>query len=144
MVFLLFMWMIVFMKVKEVILGLMVQNLGVGIKISVTFSFTMMEKVLMLMGEVDLGLRPSSLPPIIQVYFVDHWVLIAMVMIEVDIGLRPANFLHITMVDYTLPTQGFLNNLFKGVFKEKIHIIIYLLFLSKHTTTLSFKHVTTS
>ena len=30
-------------------------------------------------------------------------------------GLRPENFLHITMVDYTLSTQGYLNNIFQGV-----------------------------
>ena len=83
-----------------------------------------MYKVLMVMGEVDIGLIPAPLPPIIQVCLVNHWVFLVMAMIELDIGLRPANFLHITMVKYTLSAQGFLDNLFQGVFKEKIHIKI--------------------
>ena len=53
----------------------------------------------MAMGSVDLGLRPSLLPPIIQVILVDHPISIVMVITEVKIGLRTANFLHITMVE---------------------------------------------
>ena len=45
-----------------------------------------------------------------------------MVIIEVSIGIIPANFLHITMVGYTFPTQGFLKKLFEGVFKDKLHL----------------------
>ena len=63
---LLAMWMIVSMKIKEVIVGLMVQDLELGFKISDTLPFTIMEKVLMVMGEVDLGIRPSPIPTIIQ------------------------------------------------------------------------------
>ena len=37
-----------------------------------------------------------------------------MVMTEVDIGFRAANFLHITMVEYTLTTQGFTKNPIQG------------------------------
>ena len=51
------------------------------------------------MGEVDLGLRPALLPPIIQVILVDHNFFIVVVITEVEIGLRPDNFMHITMVD---------------------------------------------
>ena len=59
----------------------------------------MLEKVLMVLGEVDLGLGPSLLPPIIQVIMVDHLVFIVMVITEVDIDITPANFTYITMVD---------------------------------------------
>ena len=58
----------------------------------------MLDKVLMALGEVYLGLGSDLLPPIIQAIMVDHLVLIVMVIIEVGIGLTPANFLHITMV----------------------------------------------
>ena len=53
----------------------------------------------MVLGEVDLGLGPSLLPPIIQVIMVDHLVFIVMVITEVDIDITPANFTYITMVD---------------------------------------------
>ena len=36
-----------------------------------------------------------------------------------NIGLITATFLHITMVDYTLYTQGYLKNLFHGVCQDK-------------------------
>ena len=59
----------------------------------------MMDKLLTVMVEVYIGLRPAPIPSIIQVLLVDHWVFIVMFMTEVDIGLIPDNFLHITMVD---------------------------------------------
>ena len=59
----------------------------------------MMDKLLTVMVEVYIGLRPAPIPSIIQVLLVDHWVFIVMFMTEVDIGLIPDNFLHITMVE---------------------------------------------
>ena len=53
----------------------------------------------MVLGEVDLGLRTSLLPPTIQFIMVDHLVFIVTVIKKVDIGITPANFLHIAMVD---------------------------------------------
>ena len=53
----------------------------------------------MALVEVDLGLVPPLLLPIIQVIIVDHLVFIVMVITEVVIGLTPANFLHIIMLD---------------------------------------------
>ena len=49
--------------------------------------------------EMDLGLVPALLPPIIQLTMVDHLVFIVMLITEVRIGLTSAKFLHITMVD---------------------------------------------
>ena len=43
------MWIIVFIKIKEVVIGLMMQGVEVGIKISVTPPFTMMDKLFMVM-----------------------------------------------------------------------------------------------
>ena len=109
------MWTILFTKIKEVIVGVIVKYMEVGLKRSADTPFTMMDKLLMVMGEMDLGLRPDPLTPIIQVCLVDNWVLIVRVMTGMDIGLIPAKFLRITMVDYILPTQGFLKKLFEGV-----------------------------
>ena len=53
----------------------------------------------MALVEVDIGLIPDLLPPIIHFIMVDHLIFIVMVITEVVIGLTPANFLHITMVD---------------------------------------------
>ena len=53
-----------------------------------------------------------------------------MVMVEVGIGLIPVNFIHINIVDYTLPTQGLLKKLFQGVGKEKIQNKTILIILT--------------
>ena len=71
----------------------------------------------------------SPYPPHHSGYIGRSLVFIVMVMTEVVIGLRPANFIHITMVDYTFPTQGFLKKLFQEVWKDKIHIKIILIIL---------------
>ena len=76
------------------------EDVELGLKRSATLPFTITEKVLMFMGEVDIGLRPAILPPIIQVSLVDHWIFLFVVMREVYIGLRPTNFLHINMVGF--------------------------------------------
>ena len=52
----------------------------------------------MVLVEVDLGLGPVLLPPVIHVVMVDHLVFIVMVITEVDIGTTQDNFLHTTMV----------------------------------------------
>ena len=84
---------------KEEIVGMMVQDVEVGLNISATLHFAMLEKVFMVMREVYIGIRPALVPPIIQEILVDHQYFIVMVMTEVDIGNRPVNFLHITMVN---------------------------------------------
>ena len=81
----------------------------------------------MVMVEVYLGLRTAPLHLIIQVCLLYHRVFIGIFMREVYIGLRPAKFLHITMVVYALPTQGFVKKLFQGGWKDKIHIKIILI-----------------
>ena len=58
------------MKMKDVIVGVMVKDVEVSLKRSATVPFTMMDKVLMMMGEVDLCLRPPPIRPIIQVCLV--------------------------------------------------------------------------
>ena len=123
---------------------MMMQDLELGLKISVNLLFTMLENVLMMMGEVDIGLSPAVISPIIQVMLVYHWVFIVMVMAEVDICPIPANFIHINMVDYTLPTPGFLKSIFQEARKEKSTPKLSLLFLSKNFTTPSSKNYTTS
>ena len=61
-------------------------------------NFSMLDKVLMSLVEVGLGLRPALLPYIIQMIMVDHLVSIVMVITEVNIGITPF-FLRITMMD---------------------------------------------
>ena len=83
---------------REEIVGVMLQEMGVGTKRSTTRTCSMLEKVLMELGEVDLSIVPDLLPSIIQFIMVDHLVFKVIVIIEVDIGIISANFLHITMV----------------------------------------------
>ena len=40
----------------------MTEDVNLGLKIPDTISFTMVDKVLMLMGELDIGIRPATLP----------------------------------------------------------------------------------
>ena len=93
----------------------MMEDVELDIKRPATLTFTITEKVLMVTGEADIGLRPEPLPPIIQVSLVDCLVFLFMFMREVDIGFRLYTFLHITMVDYTLATQGFQEAIPRGL-----------------------------
>ena len=84
---------------EEEIVGVKVKDMEVGLKRSTTLPCSMLEKVFMALGEIDLGIVPALLPPIIQLIMVDHLVFIVMLITEVGIGLTSAKFLHITMVD---------------------------------------------
>ena len=98
----------------------------------------------MMVGEVDIGLRPYPLPPIIHVNLLEHWVFIVIFMTETGIVLIQDNFIHIIMVGYTFPTQGFLKKLFQGVRKEKTHIktILIILIQEYHDTVIQECHDT--
>ena len=85
---LLAMLIIVFMKTKEKIVGVMVQDVEVGTNRSATLIFTIMEKMLMVMEEVDLSFIPAPLPPIIRVFLVYHCVSIVVVMRVLYIGIK--------------------------------------------------------
>ena len=84
---------------KEEILDIMVQDMELGPKKTTTSSYSMLEKVLIKLEEVNLCLIPALLPPIIQVIMVDYLVFIITMITEVGIGITPANFLHINMVE---------------------------------------------
>ena len=61
---------------KEEIVGVMLKNMEVGLKISNTIPCSMLDKVLMELVEADLGLIPAPPLPIIQVVLVDYQVFI--------------------------------------------------------------------
>ena len=84
---------------KEYIVGVTVQETEVGLKRSITLPLFMLGRVLMALVEVNLGLRPAILSPVIQVIMVNNLVLIAMLIKKVNIGLTPANSIHISMVN---------------------------------------------
>ena len=42
-----------------------------GLKIPDTLPFSIVDKVLIVIGELDIGLRPATLPPITQATMVD-------------------------------------------------------------------------
>ena len=70
------------------------QDMRVCLKISTISPCSMLDKVLIELGEVYIGIRPTLIPPIIQMIMVDHLVCIVMVITEVDICITPANFMH--------------------------------------------------
>ena len=61
---------------KEKKVGVMAQEIAVGPKILNTCTCSMLKKLLMVLGEVDLVLGPALVPPTIQVIIVDHMVFI--------------------------------------------------------------------
>ena len=84
---------------KEKVAGVTVQDIELGPKRPNTSIYSILEKVLIMLGKVYLELRPTLKPPIIQVIMVYHLVFIVTEIIEVEKGLTPANLLHITMMD---------------------------------------------
>ena len=64
----------VFMVMNEVIVVVIMEDVYLGFIRPASITFKIMEKVLMEMVEVDIGLRPSPLSTIIQVRLVYHWV----------------------------------------------------------------------
>ena len=128
--------MILLMKMQEVVVRFMTEGVEVDLQRSSNLPFTMPEKSLMVTGEFYIGIIPAPLPPIIQVSLVDCWVFLFMVTREVEIGLIIANFLHITMVYYTLYTQDPPKELYQGVWKEIFHIktILIILIQARHST----------
>ena len=96
------------------------EDMDLGLKRPSTLPFTIIEKLFMVMGEVAIGIVPSFLPTVIPVAVVYCWSFLFIFMREFIIGIRSATLLHISMVYYTLYTQGFLNKLFQGEYEEKI------------------------
>ena len=84
---------------EDEIVGVKVHYTEVGMNISTIIPCSMLEKVLMTLGEVDLGFGPSILPPIIHVIMVDHLVFIVIEITELGICITPASFLHINMAE---------------------------------------------
>ena len=84
--------------------------MGLGLKGPAALPFKIMDKVVMLIREVDIGLKPEPFPPIIQVSLVDFWVLLKLFMRYFDMSLIPATFLHITKVVY-IPRGGWGENI---------------------------------
>ena len=117
--FLLVVYTILFMVTKEVIVVVMTEDLDLSLKRPATIPLIFVYKVLMVVGEMDIGLRPALLPPIIRVGLLDSWIDMFMFMRGFYIGIIPSTFLHITMVDYTFYAQGSLNNKFQGACDEK-------------------------
>ena len=66
--------MMVFKKMKEVIVRAIKKDVEVDLKRSDTLPITMMDKVLMVIGEVYVGIKPPPLLPIIKVRLLNHWV----------------------------------------------------------------------
>ena len=98
----------------------MVENVDLGLKGTSTITFLITKKVLMVIGEVDIGIRPDPITPITPAILVYRWVFLFMFIKEMDTGPRPDTLLHIDMVEYKSSTQGLLNNIFQGVCEEKI------------------------
>ena len=59
------------MTIKTVILRVMVEVIEFCHKRVANLTFTIIDKVFMMVVEVVLGLRPAPIPPIIQVSLVD-------------------------------------------------------------------------
>ena len=85
----------------------MMEDVDIGLKIQATLPLATMKQMFMLVGEVDIGLRPATIPPITQVGVVYsrfyRFILVllmklSMLIIEVDICIIPVTFIPITQV----------------------------------------------
>ena len=83
---LLMVFMDVLIKMKKVIVVVMMEDVDFCLKIPGTLPFTIVKKVLLVMIEVGIGLRPAPLPPIIHVILINYWIFKFMVMREMCIG----------------------------------------------------------
>ena len=72
----------VFMEMKEMILVVIMEDMDLGLKIPANITFTIIEKVLVVTVEVDIGLILDPFPIINQVRLVNCRVFMFMVMRE--------------------------------------------------------------
>ena len=72
----------VFMTIKDLILVVIMEDMDLGPKIPAIITFTIMEKVLVVTVEVDIGLILDPFPIITQVRLVNFWVFMFMAMRE--------------------------------------------------------------
>ena len=77
----------VFMGMKEVIVVVMMEAVDLDLKIPATLTFTIVEKMFIVMGEVNIGIRPANIPPMIQMGLVYHWFSLFMFMRVAEIGI---------------------------------------------------------
>ena len=63
---------------------MMMKVVDLGLDIPDTLTFTIVKKVLMVIGELGIGFIPHPLPTTIQVILVDHWGFLFLVMTELD------------------------------------------------------------
>ena len=96
----------IFMATKEAIEVVIMEEVDLRLMRPYTIPFKIIEKVLMVTGEMFIGLRPATIPPIIQVGLVGFWVAMFIVMREVEMGLRPDTLLPINIVENEVPPQG--------------------------------------
>ena len=100
------------------------EDLHLGLNITANLSFTIAEKVLTVMGEVDIGLRPATPPPITHVGMVDYWVyllllvpptkvftvmkkvIVVVMMEELDLGLKRISTITFKIVEKVLMVMG--------------------------------------
>ena len=80
---------------EDNIVGLTVQDMEKGLKRSTTIPCSILEKVLMELGEVDIGIGATFPHPKIQLIMETYLVLIVMMITEVDIGLTLVNYIYI-------------------------------------------------
>ena len=64
-----------------VIVVLMMEDADLGLKRPATIIFKIAEKVLMLRGDVEIGLRPPPIPTIIHMAMVDCWVYLLIIVL---------------------------------------------------------------
>ena len=67
---------------------LMTEDVDLGLKIPDTHNFTVMEKVLMVIGEVDIGLRKSTITHINQESMVDCCVYLLLLFLFVNLFME--------------------------------------------------------
>ena len=92
----------------------MIAEVDIGLKRPATFPLTKLDKLLVVIGEVNMGTRPATLPPINQATMVDccvylvllvilmivfiktKYVIVGVILQDVEVGLKRSATLHFT------------------------------------------------
>ena len=82
-ILLIFLFKKVFTVTKYVIVAVMTEEMDLGLKRPATITFTIMEKVLMVIGDMDIGIRPPTIPTMTHAGLANCWVSLLLEMREV-------------------------------------------------------------
>ena len=75
------------------------EDMDLYLKIPASLHFKIMDKVLIVIGEVDIGLRPATPPPINQVIMVDYFVYLLLLVMFMKFFMKMKAVILVVMME---------------------------------------------